>query len=173
MAGCIYICYQGVGKSSIANRNTGYIDLESSRFRLTGGYRPTEWYKYYVSYAYGLAWQGYNVLVSSHKVVRDEVADQRHYREPGYYYPMGNSQIKSFIVYPSLELKQPWIKKLHERFLMDGCHKNRVAYLNALDRYTDNILEMQEDAQKYEFEEIEIKSMDYNLKEMLDRTNQN
>ena len=46
-------------------------------------------------------------------------------------------------------------------------------YLNALDRYTDNILEMQEDAQKYEFEEIEIKSMDYNLKEMLDKTNQN
>lgn len=56
---------------------------------------------------------------------------------------------------------------------MDGCHKNRVAYLNALDKYTDNILAMQEDAQRYEFEEVEIKSMDYNLNEMLDRTNQN
>lgn len=163
MLGNIYIGYQGVGKSQLAGRDTGYIDFESSNFRLSGGYRPTEWYKYYVTCAYRMACQGFNILVSSHQVVRDELYEQRHF----------GAVIRVFIIYPSLELKQPWIKKLHERFLMDGCHKNRVAYLNALDRYTDNILAMQEDAQKYEFEEVEIKSMDYNLKEMLDRTNQN
>lgn len=168
MPGNIYIGYQGIGKSSLAGKNTGFIDLESSNFRLPGGYRPQEWYKYYVYCAYSIANQGYNVLLSSHDVVRKEVYEHRHYRESGYYYPTGNSHIKSFVIYPSLNLKEKWIKKLYDRFLAEDTRKNRVAYLNASDRYSDNILEIKEDALKYGFKEIEIQNMDYNLKELID-----
>ena len=164
MPGSIYIGYQGIGKSSLAGKHTGFIDLESSNFRLPGGYRPQEWYKYYVCCAYSLSSQGFDIFISSHKVVRDELHSQKKH-------DYLKSTARIFVVYPSLDLEDEWINKLHKRYLIDNSRKNHVAYLNALDRYSDNILEMKDDAWNYGFKEIEILSMDYNLRELIEKAN--
>ena len=72
--GTIYICYQGVGKSSTVNECDFFIDLESSNFKDENGYRTDDWYIYYVNIAFDLASQGYSVFVSSHEVVRKQIS---------------------------------------------------------------------------------------------------
>lgn len=44
--GTIYICYQGVGKSSTVNECDFFIDLESNNFKDENGYRTDDWYDY-------------------------------------------------------------------------------------------------------------------------------
>ena len=69
----IIIGYQGIGKSTLANCNLNYVDLESSNFYIDGK-RADDWYKPYCKIAEHLSQQGYYVFVSSHKVVRDELS---------------------------------------------------------------------------------------------------
>ena len=70
----IFVGYQGIGKSSISGN--GNIDLESGNFwvNLT---RYCDWYKVYCNIAKSLSEQGYNVFLSSHKVVRDELKKKK------------------------------------------------------------------------------------------------
>lgn len=152
--GIIYICYQGVGKSNTVNEEIGFIDLESSNFRLENGYRPDDWYKYYAQVAFDIASQGYSVFTSSHDVVRKELARLRDK-----YYPY----ITIATVYPSLHLKSEWIERLQKRYDKNPTRKNEAALGNAKDRYEENIKEMQRDAKLNNFEEIEITSIDYKL----------
>ena len=152
--GIIYICYQGVGKSNTVNDNIGFIDLESSNFRLEDGYRPDDWYKYYSQIAFDLATQGYSVFTSSHDVVRKELAKIRDK-----YYP----EIKIAIVYPIPELRDAWIERLQKRYDKNPTRKNEAALGNAKDRLPENVKEMEADAHKYSFEIIEIDSTDYSL----------
>ena len=152
--GTIYICYQGVGKSNTVNDNIGFVDLESSNFRLEDGYRPDDWYKYYSQIAFDLAIQGYSVFTSSHDVVRKELARIRDKHHPG---------IKIAIVYPIPELRDAWIERLQKRYDKNPTRKNEAALGNAKDRLPENVKEMEADAHKYGFEIIEINSTDYSL----------
>lgn len=95
----IIVGYQGIGKSTLAGKD-GFIDLESGNFWVDG-IRPENWYKMYVKIAVHLSQQGYTVFTASHKVVRDEL---KRYNE------------KVVVCYPSLKLKEEWIKKLEERY---------------------------------------------------------
>ena len=152
--GTIYICYQGVGKSNTVDSNTGFIDLESSNFRLEDGYRPDDWYKYYAQIAFDLATQGYSVFTASHDVVRKELARIRDKYHP---------EIKIAIIYPNPELKDEWVERLQKRYDENPTRKNKAALGNAKDRLPENVKEMEADAYRYGFAIIELDSTDYFL----------
>jgi hypothetical protein len=152
--GTIYICYQGVGKSSTVNECDFFIDLESSNFKDENGYRTDDWYVYYVNIAFDLASQGYSVFVSSHEVVRRQIFYMKEK-----YYP----NIKVAIVYPTVDIKDEWIERLKKRYEENPTEKNKVAYLNAKDRFDENIAEMEKDADGFGFDKVEIDKINYSL----------
>ena len=141
----IIIGYQGIGKSTLASKDNNFIDLESSSF-FHNGKRPNNWYVYYCNIAANLSRQGYNVFVSSHEVVRNRL--KKYF-----------SDEKVICIYPSIDLKDEWIKKLKDRFDKDISDKNYKAWMNAVDRYIDNIIEIKNCG----IPGIEITSMDYDL----------
>lgn len=149
----IIVGYQGIGKSTLANKDLRYIDLESSNF-FVDGKRADNWYITYCKIAVSLSNQGYYVFMSSHQVVRDELNKIPY--------------VEKMIVCPSLELKDDWIKKLQIRYENSTTSqeedKNYKAYMNAVDRYEDNIRElMDEDG----FKHCVIADMDYDLSDMI------
>lgn len=96
----IIIGYQGIGKSTLAGKNK-CIDLESGNFwfydlETYQKVRHNDWYVPYCNIANHLSEQGYTVFTSSHEVVRNELK---------------KSKEDVFIIYPSIELKDEWIKK--------------------------------------------------------------
>lgn len=123
----VIVGYQGIGKSTLAQNTIGYIDLESSNFWVDGR-RDDDWHIVYCNIAEHLSKQGYDVFVSSHEVVRRELAKR--------------DGLRRMIVCPSVELKDYWIEKLRLRFEEDKSDKNYKAYMNALDRYEENIKEL-------------------------------
>lgn len=124
----IIVGYQGIGKSTLANNNSRYIDLESSNF-FVDGERSGNWYKVYCNIAVHLSEQGYNVFMSSHKPVRDELK---------------NHVVDKMIVCPSLGLKDKWISRLTDRYENVPCQndKNYKALMNAKSMYTENIKDL-------------------------------
>lgn len=156
--GTIYICYQGVGKSSTVNECDFFIDLESSNFKDENGYRTDDWYVYYVNVAFDLASQGYSVFISSHDVVRKRVSYMKDE-----YYP----NIDIYVVYPSVELKYEWIERLENRYNENPTKKNKIAWLNAKDRFFENIVEMEKDADDFGFDKVEIDTCKYKLIDIL------
>lgn len=143
----IIVGYQGIGKSSLAGTN-GCIDLESSNFWVDGK-RDENWYKPYCQIAVHLSEQGYTVFVSSHEVVRKELAEL---------YPR-----KTWIVYPALELRSAWITKLLDRYKQTGLEKDYKALMNAADRYDSNIVELSTD----KLQSYEIIYIDYQLSDII------
>lgn len=144
----IFIGYQGIGKSTLAGYNR-YIDLESGNFWINGK-RDENWYIPYCNIAEHLSGQGYRVFTSSHKVVRNCLSTLKE---------------DCFVVYPALHLKDEWIAKLKSRYENSKLDKDYKAYMNAVDRYEDNIKEIANSR----FNCIQIDSMDYNLDELIER----
>lgn len=138
----IIIGYQGIGKSTLAGRDK-FIDLESGNFWVDGK-RAEDWYKPYCQIAEHLSAQGFTVFTSSHEVVRKQLR---------------NSKEKVFVAFPSLELKDCWIEKLKMRWEDTQLDKDYKAYMNALDRYEDNIKELMEE----DFDKIIIDDENYSL----------
>ena len=143
----IIIGYQGIGKSTLAGKDN-YIDLESGNF-WHNGVRPDNWYVFYCQIAEHLSQQGYNVFVSSHEVVRNRL---RKYSKESLY-----------IIYPSIELKEAWIDKLKKRFENSKLEKDYKAWMNAEDRYTENINELKNSGISC----IEITDMKYSLEDII------
>ena len=147
----IVIGYQGIGKSTISNADTKCIDLESGNFWVDGK-RADDWYKPYCQIANHLSEQGYTVFVSSHEVVRRELEKSKEF---------------VFIVYPSIKLQDEWLTKLENRYMQTKSNKDYKAYMNAKDRYRDNIIELM--ASHYGlFGHYEIRDMNYNLKDIIE-----
>ena len=145
----IVVGYQGIGKSTLAGKNHQYIDLESGNFWVDGK-RADDWYKPYCQIAEHLSQQGYVVFTSSHEVVRNQLA---------------KSSETVVVVHPAPHLKDEWIKKLHDRWQITGLDKDYKAYMNALDRYTENIQELKTCDIPYK---LEISVIDYDLEALLD-----
>ena len=138
--------YQGIGKSSLAGTNN-CIDLESGNFWIDG-IRDKNWYKIYCNIANHLSAQGYTVFVSSHEIVRKELE---------------KSNEVVCVVYPSIKLKDQWIKKLKDRYETTKLEKDFKALANAMDRYEENIKELlYGNLQCYE-----ITNINYDLKEII------
>ena len=148
------ICgYQGIGKSTLANAGNGYIDLESGNF-FVGGNRHDDWYIPYCKIAMNLSDQGYCVFISSHSVVREYLADK--------------VLLDKRVVFPSLELKDAWISKLKTRWEDSNKDKDYRAYMNAVEKYDENIRDlMNQDG----FLPLPINDINYNLYEVITRYN--
>ena len=150
----IIIGYQGIGKSTLAASNLKYIDLESSNFLFNDPetkqkIRHDNWYEMYCNVAEDLSRQGYFVFVSSHQPVRERLLKSGEY---------------VIACVPSLGLKEQWIEKLHMRYEASGLEKDYKAYINAVDRFTENITEITNSG----FELLEIKDMSYDLKKLIE-----
>jgi hypothetical protein len=143
----IIIGYQGIGKSSLAGKNN-FIDLESGNF-WHNGIRPDNWYVFYCQIAEHLSQQGYNVFVSSHEVVRNRLKKY--------------SKEKVYIIHPSLNLKEEWIDKLKKRYESSELEKDYKAWMNAEDRYIENINELKNSGIKC----FEIEDMQYSLRNIV------
>lgn len=139
----IIIGYQGIGKSTLSGEDVNYIDLESGNFWVDGK-RVDDWYKPYCKIAEHLSRQGYRVFVSSHECVRNTLKDSKE-------------QVVCCI--PSVHLKEQWLERLRKRYESDMSEKNYKAYMNAVDRYEDNIMEIQFSG----FPTVILTSMDYDL----------
>lgn len=148
----ILIGYQGIGKSTLAFKENNFIDLESSNFFYKDK-RIDNWYIYYCNIAAHLSKQGFNVFVSSHEVVRNRL--KKYFDEP------------LVCIIPSISLKDEWIKKLHNRYINHGSEKNYKAWMNAVDRYEDNINEIKNSGIEF----IEIENINYDLENLLEENN--
>lgn len=138
----IIIGYQGIGKSTLAGKRN-CIDLESGNFWVDGK-RDEKWYVPYCQIANHLSQQGFTVFVSSHEVVRKELE---------------KSEEKVYVICPDLTLKYHWIAKLQTRWEATELDKDYKAYMNAVDRYSENIGELMNSG----FDVVVLDDMDYSL----------
>lgn len=146
----IIIGFQGIGKSTLASPFSNFIDLESGNFWIDGK-RSEDWYKIYGNIALNLSEQGFDVFTSSHEVLRKYLFENN----------VNNDLI--CVCYPDISLKNEWIDKLKRRYELTCLTKDFKAWKNAEDRFEENIKEIKRDKGSYEFEEIVIKSINYDL----------
>ena len=150
----IVIGYQGIGKSTLAGKNN-CIDLESGNFWIDGQ-RDDEWYKPYCQIALHLHRQGYVVFTSSHKVVRDYLKAISSEED-------GKS---IFVCYPDIGLKKAWINKLCNRWQESNLDKDWKAWINADQRFSENIRELETSG----FKRITLDTMQYDLEAEIKHT---
>lgn len=123
----IIIGFPGIGKSSVSNPFTGYVDLESSNFPKTEG-----WEKVYCDVALDLSQQGYDVFVSSHKQVRDYLAKFQ--------------DVDDIIeVFPEAHLHDMWIERLSKRYNSTREEKHQKALDYMSENYYSAVADMEND----------------------------
>lgn len=159
--GAIIIGYQGIGKSTLANDENCFIDLESSCFWYTDEEtkqpcRWGNWAEIYTNIAVDLAKQNNIVFTSSHQVVRDELARKTN---------IENTTIA--VCVPTINIKDEWIEKLKNRYERSGLDKDYKAWKNAEDRYEENINEIISDAEKYGWIIYFITDINYYLSDLI------
>ena len=125
----IIIGYPCIGKSSFCENFTEFIDLESSCFSKTN---PL-WYKDYCTVARDLESQGYNVFVSSHKEVREELAPYQ-------------KSIKIVEILPTLEMRDTWVTRVSNRYINTLSAKDKAARDFIIKNYTSGIEDMMADS---------------------------
>lgn len=149
--GVIITGYQGIGKSSLANRESGYIDLESGNFWVNGK-RAEDWYIPYCNIALHLAEQGYRVFVSSHAVVTSYLSSIPR-------------TVDLYACYPSFSLREQWVSKLKRRYDDSRLEKDFKAWRNAEEKYNENIGAMY---RLNGFTQIVIHDMGYSLRRCIE-----
>lgn len=150
--------YPCIGKSSLALERADVIDLESSIFCDENGHRDSDWYIQYCKVAEYLSKQGYIVFVSSHFAVVKQL--------------LYNTKEVFCIIYPSLALKDRWILRLKNRYLMNHSEKNLRAVERAEEFYeTDilNIIDLWSKRHPLFYRTHEIQSINYNLSDIVDK----
>lgn len=118
----IILGYPGIGKSAVCKNRSGWVDLESSNFDL----KTDDGVAQYCCVAMDLSDQGKTVFVSTHENVRKffESVPKRSFVA---------------VVYPKLELKEAWIKRLTARYNKTGLIKDRRALSRAEENYENDI----------------------------------
>ena len=131
----IIIGFPGIGKSSVTRaydgetNTTGYIDLESSNF-----VKDDNWVKEYCDLAIDLDLQGYNVFVSSHKNVREYLAEKQDVF-PGI-----------MEIFPSKKIRTEWPNRLESRYMKCKTDKNERALNYMRNNFDTAVDEMEHDA---------------------------
>lgn len=168
--------YQGIGKSTLAKKNDKIIDLESGCFWKTDDFhdvenssyclekversRPKDWYVYYCQMAQHLSRQGYTVFVSCHQEVRE--------------YLMRHNEEKFCAIFPSIKIKDDWLKRLNDRYVLTNNDKDLRAYEHAQKNYKDSInrmwYECQYNVEYYNDVKI-IEDINYDLEELVNELN--
>lgn len=149
----IIVGYPCIGKSTYANSHAySVIDLESSDFIKDGS-----WVESYCNVAIDLSKHGYDVFVSSHDAVRKQLL------KSGYEFV--------FAIYPSLEIKDEWIERLHNRYLNTELEKDYRAWQRAASYYDEDVTAFKKDAKHFHrFYEIghEPEDESYDIASVLD-----
>ena len=143
----IFCGYQGVGKSSICNRENGYIDFESSNF-FVNEMRPNMWVDIYINQALSLNEQGYDVFLSTHKLLRNR---------------LNELNIDFTVITPSIDLKEQWIERLAKRYKYNPSIKNMKALKNAEECYEENVNDLCSESKV-----IMITNTKYDLKDFVE-----
>lgn len=131
----IIIGFPGIGKSSVSRayegdtNTTSYIDLESSNF-----VKDDNWVKEYCNLAIDLDLQGYNIFVSSHKAVREYLAEKQDI------FP------DIMEVFPSKEMHTEWLNRLESRYMKCKTAKNERALNYMRNNFDAAVDEMERDA---------------------------
>lgn len=146
----IIIGYQGIGKSTCCSERTEFIDLESSSFWVDGK-RDPNWHIVYAQIAEHLSKQGYVVFTSSHQALRDYLR---------------NSIEQVVEIYPSLELKEKWLRRLKYRLITNPSEKNKRAFEGAVNYYNDNIKSFMTDRDHSMY--LELRTVNYKLEDVVD-----
>lgn len=159
--GVVIIGYQGIGKSTLANNEDCFIDLESSCFwyideETKQACRWDNWAEIYTNIAVDLSRQYNIVFTSSHQAVRDALAKKDNIEDT-----------LIAVCVPSFRLKDEWIKKLKKRYEESGLDKDYKAWKNAEDRYEENIHELISDANKYKWALYLINDINYDLHDVI------
>ena len=142
--------YPGIGKSCLASKENKYIDLDSSLFSIDDK-KNKDWYKIYCKVAVDLSRQNFNVFVSCHKDVQEELIRL-------------NELV--FVVYPALHLKEYWIEKLENRYNESNKSADWRAYKRAKDHFEEDINSLSHEKR---FHQIPIQHITYLLKSILNR----
>ena len=74
-----------------------------------------------------------------------------------------NCSERVIAIAPSIELKDQWIEKLKNRYEASKLDKDYRAYMNAVDRYTENIKEIAKDC-----DTVFIRSMTYDIASLIE-----
>ena len=152
----IIVGYPGIGKSSVCGVGSGIIDLESSYFN---NHLGDNWERRYVNVAIDLSRQGFIVCTSCHAGVIKQLKEQL-------------KEDKIFIVFPDPRLKEPWLKKLRNRYYTTNKYehddwwneKNYRALKRAEEFFDHDILQLQNS----DLNKVMIISMDYDLKQVIE-----
>ncbi len=155
----IVIGYQGIGKSTLAKGGNGFIDLESGNFWVDG-VRDEHWAQAYANIAVHLSMQGYDVFTSSHEIVRQCLKTHPDVCDCSQKAPECLA-----VCYPVLELREPWVKRLRDRYDETKKEKDYKAWINADKMYEENIRSLM--AEELPVIQIPITSMDYDLFKVL------
>lgn len=152
----IIMGYPGIGKSYLANKENNYIDLDSSLF-YNGNKKVADWYKIYCNIAANLSSQNFNVFISCHKEVQEELIRRNEF---------------VCVVYPALCLKEDWIKRLEDRYEASNSGERSIitadynAFKRARDHYDEDIESLSHNKR---FHQIPIWHITYSLKDILEK----
>ena len=152
--------YQGIEKSTLAAKNDKIIDLESSSFwkidKNGDRTRPDDWYVYYCQVAQYLSKQGYVVFVSCHPEVRDWLST--------------HNEEKFCAIFPDLSVKEAWLNRLKNRYIISNSKKDLRAYEHAKSCYDSDIERLWYECQynvEYYHNVAIIKDINYDLQELV------
>ena len=151
----IILGYPGIGKTTLCGYDgNGYrccIDLETSNFYDENGKRPDEWWKYYGNIAIDFSNHGFTVFTGMQKEVVGYIKE--HHKG------------QTFLVFPSLELKDTWIEKLKLRAIKSGNNPKELRALNrTIEKYETDI----ENLKTLNLPYYEIRDMGYSLRNIVD-----
>ena len=137
-----------IGKSTLLSQQSSglhFIDLESSCM-FVDGERPENWIQIYINYAMDLNCQGFDVFVSSHKNVREELRKR---------------EVNFYSVYPGKDLKDAWIERLNKRYMAFPDEKNRraIEYISA--HFEESVDDMSNDPNPIEITSAKVPLIDF------------
>lgn len=153
--------YPCIGKTSLVKKIDNTIDLESSCFSQNC---PEHWEAQYLSVAFNLMDQGYNICLSTHGDVLAAGIPAA-----GYVRNFKKKDIVFLFAFPDMCLKDYWIKKAGERFERSCSEKDKRA-LDRIEKYFDyDIKAIEGWCREYEGDVVflPITSEDYDLAEMI------
>lgn len=113
----IILGYPCIGKTTLAQRDAKFIDLESSNFSINGT-KPEGWHEIYCKVAIDLYKQGKIVFISQHKEVQDYMSKWLE----------NNPDELVIMVFPAPWLKQEWCNRAKKRYDESQDEKDLRAY---------------------------------------------
>lgn len=155
----IVIGFPGIGKSTYEGLWNGrdYIDFESSNFYYEEEdgekIRDPHWIDYYINIILDMdTCEDRVIFVSSHADVQNRLSEYAKFKY-------------IVIAFPTLDIKDKWIRRLEYRYQEDPSEKNRLALEYTKNNYED----MVNAARKSPFIKLPITSTQYNLINLIDK----